>query len=110
VHEGSFLIGVLAGEGVGPELTGCAVDLLHALNRNTGINFEIERGGPIGQEAEALRGAPLSEEVVDFCQSVFARGGAILNGPGGGRYVYDLRRRFDHALCLAGKQSRIPED
>jgi 3-isopropylmalate dehydrogenase len=95
VRERSLLIGILAGEGVGPELTGCAVDLLHTIERNTGQTFEIEHGGPIGREAEALHGAPLSEEVVDFCRSIFARGGAILNGPGGGRYVYDLRKRFD---------------
>ncbi|MES1180648.1 MAG: isocitrate/isopropylmalate family dehydrogenase, partial [Verrucomicrobiota bacterium] len=37
----------------------------------------------------------LPEDTMDFCADVFQRGGAILNGPGGGRYVYDLRRRFD---------------
>jgi 3-isopropylmalate dehydrogenase len=30
-----------------------------------------------------------------FCEEIFAAGGAVLSGPGGGRYVYDLRRRFD---------------
>ena len=32
---------------------------------------------------------------MEFCADIFQVGGAILNGPGGGRYVYDLRRRFD---------------
>ena len=32
---------------------------------------------------------------MNFCAGVFKLGGAILSGPGGGRYVYDLRRRFD---------------
>ncbi|HEY9868279.1 MAG TPA: isocitrate/isopropylmalate family dehydrogenase, partial [Candidatus Obscuribacterales bacterium] len=38
---------------------------------------------------------PLSQEVTAWCQSIFDRGGAILCGPGGDRFVYDLRRRFD---------------
>jgi 3-isopropylmalate dehydrogenase len=33
--------------------------------------------------------------VIRFCEEIFARQGAILSGPGGGRYVYDLRTRFD---------------
>jgi 3-isopropylmalate dehydrogenase len=32
---------------------------------------------------------------LQFCQEVFDRDGAILNGPGGGRYVYDLRLHLD---------------
>jgi 3-isopropylmalate dehydrogenase len=30
-----------------------------------------------------------------FCRKVFADGGAILAGPGGGRFVYEMRRKFD---------------
>ena len=52
--------------------------------------------------------------ILEFCTGIFEKGGAILNGPGGGRYVYDLRRRFDlfckfvpvqpaPELALAGK-------
>jgi 3-isopropylmalate dehydrogenase len=37
----------------------------------------------------------LSAEAIDFCRSIFSAGGAVLSGPGGGRYVYDLRREFD---------------
>ena len=40
-------------------------------------------------------GRALTDEVVDFCADAFAAGGAILSGPGGNRFVYDLRRRFD---------------
>jgi 3-isopropylmalate dehydrogenase len=46
-------------------------------------------------EAQGLAGSPLPEDVVDFCRSTFESGGAILSGPGGGRFVYELRRRFD---------------
>jgi 3-isopropylmalate dehydrogenase len=37
----------------------------------------------------------LSDEALAFCKTVLERGGALLNGPGGGRYVYDLRRELD---------------
>jgi 3-isopropylmalate dehydrogenase len=33
--------------------------------------------------------------VVAFCRDIFGDGGAVLCGPGGGRFVYELRRRFD---------------
>ncbi|NNC89422.1 MAG: 3-isopropylmalate dehydrogenase, partial [Akkermansiaceae bacterium] len=40
-------------------------------------------------------GADLSSEVEGFCEDIFSRQGAVLCGPGGGRFVYDLRARFD---------------
>jgi hypothetical protein len=48
----------------------------------------------IGRPAQAECGAALSPGVIDFCASVFAAGGAIFCGPGGGRFVYDLRAHF----------------
>jgi 3-isopropylmalate dehydrogenase len=92
---GAIVIGVLPGEGVGPEVIGCALQVLRAVGESTGLQFEIRQGGVIGRAAEQFCGATLSPEVIAFCQSTFAAGGAILNGPGGGRYVYDLRKRFD---------------
>lgn len=91
----SRLLGVLPGEGVGPEVVGCALQVLSALERVTGVKFEIESGTLIGREAERAGGKALSEEVIEFCSDIFSRGGAVLSGPGGGRYVYDLRRHFD---------------
>jgi 3-isopropylmalate dehydrogenase len=86
-----YLIGVLPGEGIGPEVVEAALSLLPALP----VRFELVYGGAIGRAAEKLGGEALSGEVCDFCASIFARRGAILAGPGGGRFVYDLRRRFD---------------
>lgn len=91
----SVLLGVLPGEGVGPEVIGAALDVLTGVADAAGLQVEVRTGGPIGRMAEPLYGAALSEEVTGFCADIFARGGAILNGPGGGRYVYDLRKRFD---------------
>lgn len=91
----SRLIGVLAGEGVGPEVVGCSLQVLSAVEAVTGDQFAIEYGSPIGRDAERAGDTVLPQGVIEFCRGIFARGGAVLNGPGGGRYVYDLRRSFD---------------
>ena len=67
----------------------------------TGLRVEVCEGGVIGRDAERASGTALSAEVTRFCEEVFARGGAILSGPGGGRYVYDLRKQFDLFLKLS---------
>jgi 3-isopropylmalate dehydrogenase len=74
---------------------GAALRVLDAVAAVNGRKFELRRGGLIGTESEARCGEPLSEEVAGFCEEVFQDGGVILSGPGGGRFVYDLRRRFD---------------
>ena len=94
-EEKTFLIGVLVGEGVGEEVINCAVEVLDAITRSTDLQFDIRYGGAIGRESEKSGGEPLSDEVIDFCNEVFHQSGSILCGPGGGRFVYDLRRQFD---------------
>jgi 3-isopropylmalate dehydrogenase len=89
------LIGVLKGEGIGPEVIAAALRVLHSIEAVGGKKFELRQGGAIGTESEVRCGQALSEEVAGFCQEVFQGGGAILCGPGSGRFVYDLRRRFD---------------
>jgi 3-isopropylmalate dehydrogenase len=89
------VIGVLPGEGVGREVVGATLRVLEVLADGGGPAFELREGGPIGLESEALSGEPLSSEVTSFCDEVFQGGGAVLAGPGGGRFVYDLRERFD---------------
>jgi 3-isopropylmalate dehydrogenase len=83
-----------------------------------GSAVEVEAGGPIGTIAERDAGAALTDQVLDFCEDILARGGAILSGPGGGRYVYDLRRRLglfikvspiDPHLGLPGASPLRPE-
>ncbi|HEY1284498.1 MAG TPA: isocitrate/isopropylmalate family dehydrogenase, partial [Solirubrobacterales bacterium] len=81
------LIGVLPGEGIGPEVVGAALDVLRELENAGGTRVAVEFGGPIGKLAERETGTPLPDEALAFCESVLGRGGAILSGPGGGRYV-----------------------
>ncbi len=89
------VIGVLAGAGIGREIIGAALHVLQSVEQALDLRCEVRHGGLIGEEAVAECGKWLPEETMKFCAGVFQDGGAILNGPGGGRYVYDLRRRFD---------------
>ena len=89
------VIGVLPGEGIGPEVMEAAIDVLRAVGLCSQCEFDIRYGGPIGIEAEEAHGQPLTPQVIQWCESIFADDGAILCGPGGGRFVYDLRAQFD---------------
>jgi 3-isopropylmalate dehydrogenase len=91
----SPLIGVIEGSGIGPEVIAAALRVLAAVEQVTDLKFELRHGGAIGEEAEKHFGTALPESTARFFTEIFGRGGAILNGPGGGRYVYDLRKRFD---------------
>lgn len=92
---GSRVIGVLPGEGIGPEVIEASLRLLAAIESATGIGFELRHGGRIGVDAVRESGQALTPAVTRFCADVFAAGGAIFCGPGGGRFVYDLRAAFD---------------
>ncbi len=92
---GTLTVGVLPGEGVGPDVISAALAVLSAVVSGSEARFEVTIGGAIGRDAEAASGRALTEDVCGFCDGVFERGGAVLAGPGGGRFVYDLRRRFD---------------
>lgn len=91
----AILVGVLPGEGIGPEIISSTIDVLNVVATAANVRVEVRYGGAIGREAERTNGSPLSRDVIQFCEEIFRGGGAILSGPGGGRYVYDLRRQFD---------------
>lgn len=95
VPSAPYRIGVLEGEGSGPEIVRVALDVLDAVSASTGVAFDVRFGGAIGIDAERESGVALTDEVASFCADTFAAGGAVLAGAGGGRFVYDLRRRFD---------------
>ena len=89
------LIGVLEGAGIGPAVISATLAALKSVEEVMDLKFEVRFGGLIGEDAIKEHGEWLPEDTVEFCADIFRLGGAILNGPGGGRYVYDLRRRFD---------------
>jgi 3-isopropylmalate dehydrogenase len=87
-------IGVLEGEGVGPEIVPVALEMLDVLRTHTDRRIELTRGGDIGYPAMRRHGRALSSEVIGFAQETFARRGALFCGPGGERFVYQLRQEF----------------
>ena len=89
-----ILIGTLDGEGVGAEVIASALRVARSAAKHFGFDLQIETGGVIGLESKQQHATELSLEVMDFCADIARRQGAILSGPGGGRYVYDLRRHF----------------
>jgi 3-isopropylmalate dehydrogenase len=92
---------VLRGEGIGPEVVATALEVLGAVTSHSGIATEISEGGCIGRKAEQRFGTALPQDVIAFCESIFARGGVILHGPGGGRFVYDLRKALNLFLKIS---------
>ena len=90
-----FVVGILRGEGSGPEVIDAACNVLDAVAESRRLNFCIKTGGDIGLLSAELTGEFLTDEVAEFCREIFADGGAIMAGAAGGRFVYDMRRRFD---------------
>jgi len=90
-----FVVGILRGEGSGPELIDAACDVLHAVAESCSLNFCIKTGGDIGSASAERTGESLTDEVAEFCREIFTDGGAIVAGAAGGRFVYDMRRWFE---------------
>lgn len=88
-------VGILEGEGSGPEVVRVAVEVLQTVASLFGIELDLRWGGEIGVMAERSHGVALTESVIQFSETVFADRGALLCGAGGGRFVYDMRARFD---------------
>jgi len=83
-------VGVLRGEGVGPEVVGAASEVLVAVCEAAGRNLRLD----VGPDPASPSGG-LTDEVNEFCRRTFAGGGAIFTGPHGGRWVYEVRKSFD---------------
>ena len=101
-------IGVFIGEGVGAEVVPVAMRLLDLLGANSDRRFEFHQGGLIGLPAKAQCGSSLSAEVTAFGEQLFAAGGAMFCGPGGDRFVYELRARFN-LYCKFTPLEPLPE-
>lgn len=83
-------IGLLPGQGIGPEVTRVALRAIEALGEYAPLDARLAEG-----PWEPTPRDPVSPGIAAFCAETFAAGGAVLAGPYGGRFVYDLRRRFD---------------
>lgn len=100
------VLGILEGEGVGPEVVTAALKVLDAVESVTPLRVVRRFGGDIGLKACAE--GELTGDITDFCRKIFHEGGALFCGPGGGRFVYDLRREFNLYCKIAPIQPCPP--
>jgi 3-isopropylmalate dehydrogenase len=91
----TVVVGLLPGEGIGPEVVTICERFLRLLEERGCFRVELSRGGPIGIEARRSLGSDFPDNAAQFSEGVFSAGGALLAGAGGGRFVYEMRRRFD---------------
>jgi 3-isopropylmalate dehydrogenase len=84
------VLGVLSGEGIGAEVVGAALVVLDAVRGANRLKMDVRKDVVIGGTSHQF-----SRDTADFCESIFAAGGALFCGPVGGRFVYDLRAHFD---------------
>ncbi len=91
----THVVGIFRGEGIGPELVPAAMSILSILQEHTKRKFELREGGLIGSEAKKAHGKSLTEQTIEFVKEIFKSHGALFCGPGGERFVYELRREFD---------------
>jgi 3-isopropylmalate dehydrogenase len=91
----SFVVGILSGEGSGPELIDAACNVLDAVAESYGLDFRIKTGGEIDSVSAHDVREYLFEEVAEFCRGIFSAGGAIVAGAARGRFVYNMRRGFE---------------
>jgi len=81
---GNFTITVLAGDGIGPEVTGQAVRVLQAISERYGHNFTFHQA-LVGVAAIEAEGAAISDATMALCQ----QSDAILFGAVGGSPRYE---------------------
>jgi 3-isopropylmalate dehydrogenase len=89
------LIGILPGEGSGPEVIIAARSVLKAIAQTCDVALQIKDGGEIGSNSQDPDGKSLSDDMLDFCGKIFEDGGAIMAGATSGRFVYNMRRHFE---------------
>ncbi|MEC4895521.1 MAG: isocitrate/isopropylmalate family dehydrogenase [Oscillatoria sp. PMC 1051.18] len=95
-HQNNPLtVGVVEGEGIGADLVQAALKVLSAVESISKHSFQIKNLGTVGLDRNNRFKEPLDSELIQFFADIFAEGGAILTGPGGGRFVYNLRQQFD---------------
>ena len=80
-----FKIGVLAGDGIGPEITDAAIEVLHAATERTGLKLRLTHC-LVGWKAREQEGTLLSEVTE---QSLRASDGWIMGPTFAGEYPKD---------------------
>ncbi len=88
-------IGVLAGDGIGPEILPAAINVLEAIGKQCGHSFEFT-SAPVGGQAIDATGWPLPDETLNLAKTSDA---VLLGAVGGPKWEgLDYERRPERAL------------
>jgi 3-isopropylmalate dehydrogenase len=99
---------VLWGEGVGQEVIAAGLEVLESVVGPRSVALNVYEAGRLdGHAVKAKTDRPLTDEILGLCEQTFARGGAVIQGPYGGRFVYDLRKHFDLFFKISPLQSAL---
>jgi len=96
------MIAVLAGDGIGPEVTAEAVKVLRVAARRCGLDLTF-REAPVGGAAVDALGTPLPEETLALCRSA----DAILFGAVGGPKWDGLERKLRPEQGILGLRKAL---
>jgi len=88
------LVGVVPGEGSAPEVIDATCHVLRAVAQRGDIDLRLRYCPTNDYLCTRNCRANLSDELAMFVSETFGAGGAILAGAVGGRFVYEMRRRF----------------
>src|SRR3990172_6629327 len=88
--RGLFRVAVLAGDGIGPEVTREAVKVLKAIEEVLGPTFRFQTGliGGVALDATAV---PLPAETISICNNAHAILLGAVGGPQWDNHRHDLR-------------------
>lgn len=89
----SVRLAVVEGEGIGPEVVAAAMTVLAAAAERAGLTLDVMEAGPIG--SVGAHGFRVDDSAAHFYDAALGDGRPVLTGPAGGRFVYELRARYD---------------
>src|SRR6478672_2423190 len=91
--SGAVTIGVLHGEGIGPEVVEGALAVLEAVGDACTLKYELHTGAPVQRTSDD--GPALVGGTAAFFDAMLEAQAPILCGAVGGRFVYEVRARYD---------------
>lgn len=79
---GKFVVAVLPGDGIGPEVVGEAINIIHTIGKKFGHEFELKEGALGGCAIDAY-GEPLPAQTLELCKNSDA---VLLGAVGGAKW------------------------
>ena len=88
-----YTVGVLPGEGIGPDVVTAALTVLDAVGDAFGLTFDVQTSEELAPAGP--HGRTLDPRTAEFFDGLFAAGAPAFCGAVSGRFVYELRAHFE---------------